>query len=137
MSDKKSILVKAILDKTGITKGVKEIQAVLNRTRLSLHTKFDTRDAEKQLQATMKKAEKQYKQKQTSPKTAPVSVKTDDAKTNSSSTSPPRTKSSTESGGLIRLFGKISTSPFLATAGFSSDACEACLPCGLSHQLAD
>lgn len=49
MSDKKFILVKAILDKTGITKGVKEIQAVLNRTHLSLHTKFDTRDAEKLL----------------------------------------------------------------------------------------
>lgn len=29
MSDKKSILVKAILDKTGITKGIKEIQALL------------------------------------------------------------------------------------------------------------
>ncbi len=127
MSNKKSILVKAILDKTGITKGVKEIQTVLNRTRLSLHTKFDTRDAEKQLQATMKKAEKQYRQRQTSPRTDSIPARTaDDTKTNSSSASPPRTKSSTESGGLIRLFGKISTSPFLATAGFSSDACEVC-----------
>lgn len=126
MSDKKSVLVKAILDKTGITKGIKEIQAVLNRTRLSLHTKFDTRDAEKQLQAVVKKAEKQSRQGQSPPRTSSIPSATDGTKTNSSSASPPRTRSSRESGGLIRLFCKISTSPFLATAGFSSDAYEAC-----------
>ncbi len=75
MSDKKSILVKAILDKTGITKGIKEIQALLDRIRLPLHTKIDTSE----MQDTLKKPD--Y-----------------------SSTSPPRATSSRKSGGLIRLF---------------------------------
>lgn len=104
MSDKKSILVKAILDKTGITKGIKEIQTLLDRIRLPLHTKLDTSEAEKHLQAAVKKADQQPSQKKPLPKMDSVPTGTDKAKTDSSSTSPPRTKSSRESGGLIRLF---------------------------------
>ncbi len=104
MSDKKSILVKAILDKTGITKGIKEIQALLDRIRLPLHTKFDTSEAEKQLLAAVKRADQQPSPQKTLPKMDSVPTGTDKAKTDSSSGSPPHTRSSRESGSLIRLF---------------------------------
>lgn len=104
MSDKKSILVKAILDKTGITKGIKEIQTLLDRIRLPLHTKFDTSEAEKQLQAAVKRAGKQPSPKKPLQKMDSVPTGTDKAKSDSSSSSPPRTRSSKESGSLIRLF---------------------------------
>lgn len=134
--DKKSVTIKTILDKTGITKEIKEVQGWIKRNPLQISPKLDMKSVEKEVRSKMDKINKQIKQSQDqaqsqiSQKTQAadsVSSKSDVPKTSAISGSPPITSTSKQGGGLIRLFGKISTSPFLATAGFSSDACEACL----------
>lgn len=105
MNDKISVFIKSILDKASLTKTFSAIQSFFNQKPLQLSSKIDTKQVQKQVQTTVEQTEKQLTQKQ-----------------NKISASLPKTTSNNR-GGLIRLYHSF---PFLATAGFSSDAYETC-----------
>lgn len=98
MDNKITSLIKAILDKTSLTKAFDDLQSFFNRNLLHLRPKIDTNELKSQMQKT-------------------------EEKQNRSSASPPKPKPADNRGGLIRLYHSF---PFLATAGFGSDAYEAC-----------
>ena len=134
MSDNKSIIIKTILDKTGINRGIKEIQTRLNKNPIRLSVKADTKKAEKEVQAAIKRMNKQMEQstkkiqKLQNREASSASPKARTPASNSASPSVPskETAATKERGGLIRLIFPISNSPFLATVRFSSDAYEVC-----------
>lgn len=60
--DKKSVTIKTILDKTGITKGIKEVQSWLKRNPIRITAGIDTRSAEKELKTASDRIAKQTTQ---------------------------------------------------------------------------
>lgn len=60
--DKKSVTIKTILDKTGITKGIKEVQGWMKRNPFRITAGIDTRSAEKELKAVSDRIAKQTAQ---------------------------------------------------------------------------
>lgn len=129
MNDKISVFIKSILDKTSLTKTFNAIQSFFNQKNLQLNPKIDTKQVQKQVQTTVEQTEKQLAQKQnkisgraSSSQIAEASSVKSGNKKITTSASPPKTTSNNR-GGLIRLYHSF---PFLATAGFSSDAYETC-----------
>lgn len=62
MSNNNTVLVKTILDKTGLNKGIKEFQSNLARNPLKIPAALDTKTALKNLQPLITKINKQFSQ---------------------------------------------------------------------------
>ena len=107
MSDNKTVTIKTILDKTGILKGIKEVQSWMKKNPLRLSPKVDMKSVEKEVQSKMDKINRQIAQSQNSVSqnkqgSDSGSLKTE-AKNSVVSGSPPETSSSKQSGGLMTL----------------------------------
>ncbi len=116
MSDNKYVILKTILDKTGLNKGFKEIQKWLKKSPLRPPVKVDLSGVEKDMQTEItklnKKAAKAQKQakkqaqssgSQKSRDSRAASEVLDVSKTSAVTGSPPGSSTSKKSGGLMRL----------------------------------
>ena len=98
MDNKITSLIKAILDKTSLTKAFDDLQSFFNRNLLHLRPKIDTKEIQKEITTAVTKTEKHLSRKHPSSETkASVSSKSD-GKTVSTSASPPKTTSSEKNG---------------------------------------
>lgn len=120
MSDNKYVILKTILDKTGLNKGFKEIQKWLKKSPLRPPVKVDLSGVEKDMQTEINKlnkkaaqAQKQVQKQaqkqaqssasQKSRDSKAASKASDISKTSAVTGSPPESLASKKSGGLMRL----------------------------------
>lgn len=95
--DNKSVTIKTILDKTGILKGIKEVQSWLKKTPLKITAGIDTKTTEKELKAVSDKIAKQTAK---SVKVSPVITENPHNSKTSVSTSTVSSQKSTQNSSL-------------------------------------